>query len=141
MQSDFKRKDPARDALESPPDFIVALFAFPLSMVVASLIAAAFVAIMTGGGGGRSHLNWNNIWLSLVNSVLAGACIGLLCGLLCTFGYRIRHPRESLATSADRSLDAMQSPVYVIGLITGALIAFATCSTFWGALIWRWRIP
>jgi hypothetical protein len=121
-------------------DLVTMFLCFPLYAMVASLSGAGFVAIITGGGGLRSHLSWNKIWISLVNGGTAGACIGICCGLLSTIIYRLFHTGEPLHVSVDHAMDAVQSPLYWLGLAAGAAVAFATISIFRGSLIWEWRI-
>jgi ABC-type Fe3+ transport system permease subunit len=122
-------------------DLVIMFLCFPLFAAAASLLGSGFVAAITGGGGMRSHLSWNKIWLSLVNGGVAGACIGLSCGLVCTVVYRLLHPGDPLIVSVDHAMDAIEVPLYWLGLVVGGVVAFATISMFRGAPIWEWRIP
>lgn len=121
-------------------DLIAMFLCFPLFTTVASMLGSGFVAIVTGGGGMRSHLNWNNIGVSLVNGGVVGACLGISCGLLCTIVYCFFHPGGPLQVSVDNAMDAVQSALYWLGLAVGGIVAFATISMFRGAPIWEWRM-
>jgi ABC-type branched-subunit amino acid transport system permease subunit len=90
--------------------------------------------------GGRRHLNWHNIWIAIVNGGTFGIFGGIVGGLLCTFIYRLLHAGQMPHTPAECAFDAVQGPLYWVGLVSGFVIAILTISTFGGAPIWRWRL-
>jgi hypothetical protein len=81
-------------------DCAVDLSSFLMFMTAASFIGALF-SVMVAPGQHIAQPNWSIVGTPLVNGVIAGACIGVLCGALCTIGYKLLHPACNLHISAD----------------------------------------
>ena len=109
-------------------------------MTAASLIGAAFPAMTVVGHYQYhpEHANLRMVWAPLVNSAMVGACLGSLCGVLCTVAYKLFHLNCDIRVSADRALTFMQWPLFWTGLANGVLVGVLTISTFRGALIYTW---
>jgi len=137
-----RRRGGLRLASRGLVDCIVYFACFPLVTTVASLIGAAFVAMLVAGHYTfqPGHASLRMVWAPLVNSIATGACLGALWGALSTIAYKLFRPNCDLRVSADRALDVMQGPLFWIGLANGLVVGLLTISTFQGALIYAWPV-
>lgn len=132
-------KNESQPRFNSPLASFAAFASFPLFATVAS-VAGAMLPAMVAADQHVAHPNLRIVWSPLLNSALAGACLGVLLGAFCTAAYWAFHADTTLWESADRSLTAVQTPFFWVGLANGMLIGTLTVATFHGALIWNWRL-
>jgi len=118
---------------------VVELVSFPLFAVVASLAGAILPAMIMSDQHLPHPINLRIVWSPLVNSGLAGTCLGVLSGVLSITTYRIFHADANLHSCADRALSAVQTPLFWAGLAIGIITGALTVSKFHGTLLWNWR--
>jgi hypothetical protein len=117
-------------------NFLLTLACFSLFMTAASFVGSFFPAAMLAHYNAPS--NWTIFSTVLINGGLAGTCLGIFCGLFCVLAYTIFQPQDRLSTAADRALDVLKAPLFILGVANGVLIAILTDSKFHRTYIWRW---
>lgn len=118
---------------------LVAFGSFPFFMTVAS-VSGALLPAMVVADQHIAHPHLRIVWTPLVNSGIAGASLGILCGAFCIAAYKLFHPGSPLQTSADRVLGIIQGPLFWTGVANGILVGALTVTKFDEALIWNWPI-
>jgi len=121
----------------------VVLGGFSFFMAFASFVGSYFPAVYIGRERAllavhASSFEWNCFWIVLENATVAGAGLGLICGLFCTLlcaGLQMQDPRRSWN---DRALGILGAPLFVLGAVNGVFIAILTTGWFRDAYIWNW---